>query len=90
MLVLIRENLKRKYTIIYYNGLTESNEPFAFLRNIYRKLPIQYYALLDKFYVVETNFLAKNLDLFEFGRLNKLFNRRLVHIEKFKEFSDID
>ena len=38
--------------MIYYSGLTESNDPFIFLRNAYKKLPIQYYALLDKFYAV--------------------------------------
>ena len=68
-----------------------------FLRDTFKRLPIQYYALLDKFYVVESTFFLRNANLFEFGRLNKLFNRRIVHIEKYiiiifslKEFCTID
>jgi hypothetical protein len=38
--------------------------PFIFVRDTYKKLPIQYYALLDKIYVVEASFLIKNAGMF--------------------------
>lgn len=38
--------------------------PFIFIRDSYKKLPIQYYALLDKIYVVEAGFLLKNAGMF--------------------------
>ena len=39
--------------------------------------------MLDRIYTVEaTYFLRKSASLFEFGRLNKLFERKIEHIEK--------
>lgn len=56
--------------------------PFVLIRDSFKKLPIQYYALLDKIYVVEPNFLLRNAGVFEFGRLYKLYSRRLCFVEK--------
>jgi len=40
--------------------------------------------MLDKIYTVEASyFLRKTANLFEFGRLNKLFERKIEHIEKY-------
>lgn len=50
---------------------------------IFKKLPIYYYAMLDKIYTVEaTYFLRKTAGLFDFGRLYKLFERKLENVEK--------
>lgn len=74
----------RTYTIIYYHSLCESNYPYNFLIGIYKKLPIYYYAMLDKIYTVEANFfLRKSAGLLEFGRLYKLFERKMENIEKY-------
>lgn len=73
----------QKYTVIYYHTMCESNLPYHFLFNIYKKLPIYYYAMLDKIYTVDvTYFVKKSASMFEFGRLNKLFERKMEHIEK--------
>lgn len=69
--------------MVYYHTLCESNLPYNFLCNLYKKLPIYYYAMLDRIYTVEASyFLRKTANLFEFGRLNKLFERKIEHIEK--------
>lgn len=62
--------------------MSASVTPFVFIRDIYKKLPIQYYALLDKIYVVESSFFLRNAGMFEFGRLYKLYSRRLFFVEK--------
>ena len=73
----------KKYTIIYYHTLCESNYPYNFLVGIFKKLPIYYYAMLDRIYTVEaTFFLRKSAGLFDFGRLYKLFERKVENIEK--------
>lgn len=50
--ILRRNNINRKYTVIYYHSMATSLTPFVFIRDMFKKLPIQYYALLDKIYVV--------------------------------------
>jgi hypothetical protein len=41
---------------------------------IFKKLPVYYYAMLDRIYVVGAPFfLRKSAGLFDFGRLYKLF-----------------
>jgi hypothetical protein len=80
-----RNAIDVKYSVIYFHNPATSTSitPFLFLRDSYKKLPIQYYALLDKIYAVGTNFLAKNAaKLFEFGRLFKLYSRRIVYLER--------
>jgi len=68
----------KKYTIIYYHCLCDSNYPYHFLVGIFKKLPIYYYAMLDKIYTVEpTFFLRTSAGLFDFGRLYKLFDRKI-------------
>lgn len=40
--------------------------------------------MLNKIYTVEaTYFMRKTASLFEFGRLNKLFERKIEHIDKY-------
>ncbi len=69
--------------MIYYHTLCDSNLPYHFLFNIYKKLPIYYYAMLDRIITVDvTYFVKKSASMFEFGRLNKLFERKMEHIEK--------
>jgi len=76
-------NIGKKYCIIYYHTLCESNYPYDFLVTIFKKLPIYYYAMLDKLYTVgATYFLRKAAGLFDFGRLFKLFERKQENIEK--------
>jgi hypothetical protein len=70
----LRLNVGKKYSIVYHHSLCESNYPYNFLVGIFKKLPIPYYAMLDKIYTVEaTYFLRKAAGLFDFGRLYKLF-----------------
>lgn len=69
-----RLNIGKKYCIVYYHTLCEENYPYHFLVGIFKKLPIYYYAMLDKIYAVGTTFfLRKSAGLFDFGRLYKLF-----------------
>lgn len=79
---LLRKNLKLRYTIVYFHSMSNSISPFLFIKDTFKKLPIQYYALVDKIYVVESSFILRNAGLLEFGRLYKLYNRRLVYVEK--------
>jgi hypothetical protein len=73
----------KKYAIIYFHTLCDSNYPYNFLVTIFKKLPIYYYAMLDKLYTVGAPyFLRKSAGLFDFGRLYKLFERKLENIEK--------
>lgn len=51
-LFLFRSNIHRKYTVLYYHSMASSLTPFVFIRDMFKKLPIQYYALLDKMYVI--------------------------------------
>jgi hypothetical protein len=44
---------------------------------MYKTLPIMYYSKLEKIYVVSPSLSVKSLDWIVFGRLNKLFSRRL-------------
>ena len=70
----LRDYLGKKYTIIYYHSLCESSLPYNFLVLMFKKLPMYYYAMLDKLYTIEaTFFLRKSAGLFEYGRLFKLF-----------------
>jgi hypothetical protein len=62
--------------------MSNSSEPFTFIRDSYKKLPILYYALLDKIYVVDGDFFVKNSGILSFGRLYKLYARRIVYVEK--------
>jgi hypothetical protein len=80
---LFRLNVGRRYCIIYHHALCDSSYPYNFLVAIFKKLPIYYYAMLDKIYTVEaTYFLRKTAGLFDFGRLYKLFERKLENVEK--------
>lgn len=46
--------------------------------------------MLEKIYVVEPNFLVKNtVGMFDFGRLHKLFSRRLVYVDNLYDLSKI-
>lgn len=74
--------MNRKYTLIYYHSMATNLSPFVFIRDMFKKLPIPYYALLEKMYVVESSFLIRNAGAFEFGRLYKLYSRRIVFVEK--------
>jgi hypothetical protein len=47
-----RNNITKRYSVIYYHGMSNNLTPFVFIRDTFKKLPIQYYALLDKIYVV--------------------------------------
>lgn len=69
--------------MVYYHSMSASLAPFIFIRDSFKKLPIQYYALLEKIYVVEAGFLLKNAGMFEFGRLYKLYSRRLHFVERY-------
>ena len=77
---LIRKNLRMRFAIVYFHSMSNTLNTFLFLKDIFKKLPIQYYALLDKIYVVESSFLLRNAGMFEFGRLYKLYSRRLVYV----------
>ena len=69
-----RQNFGKKYNIIYYHTLCESNIPYCFLATIFKKLPIYYYAMLDKIWAVGTTFFVrKSASFMDFTRLNKLF-----------------
>jgi hypothetical protein len=64
----------KKYTIVYFHTLCDSSYPYTFLTTIFKKLPIYYYAMLDKLYTVgATFFVRKTANMFDFSRLNKLF-----------------
>ena len=76
-------NVGKRYSIIYHHALCDSSYPYNFLVAIFKKLPIYYYAMLDRIYTVEsTYFLRKTAGLFDFGRLYKLFERKLENVEK--------
>jgi len=46
--------------------------------------------MLEKIYVVEPNFLVKNtIGIFDFGRLHKMFTKRLFYIDNLNELSKI-
>ena len=80
----LRDYLGKKYTIIYYHSLCDSSVPYDFLTLAFKKLPIYYYAMLDKIYTIEAGFFVrKSAGMFDFGRLQKLFDRKLEHIEKY-------
>lgn len=79
---LMRKNLKMRFTVVYFHSMSNSISTFLFIKDCFKKLPIQYYAMLDKIYVVESSFLLRSAGVFEFGRLYKLYNRRLVFVEK--------
>lgn len=82
-LTAFRLNVGKKYTIIYHHSLCDSSYPYNFLVGIFKKLPVYYYAMLDKICTVEaTYFLRKTAGFFDFGRLYKLFERKLENIEK--------
>jgi hypothetical protein len=75
----------KRYCIVYHHALCDTSYPYNFLVAIFKKLPIYYYAMLDKIYTVEaTYFLRKTAGLFDFGRLYKLFERKLENIEKYR------
>lgn len=75
----------KRYSIVYHHSLCDSNYPYNFLVGIFKKLPLYYYAMLDRIYTVEaTYFLRKTAGLFDFGRLYKLFERKLESIEKYR------
>lgn len=61
---LIRKNLKMRYTIVYFHSMSNKITTFLFIKDIFKKLPIQYYALVDKIYVVESSFLLRNAGMF--------------------------
>ena len=42
----LRDKPKRKYIIIYHYALSQNNNGFEFLNDLYKKLPLQYYAML--------------------------------------------
>ena len=64
--------------------MCESNYPYTFLATIFKKLPIYYYAMLDKLWTVGTTFFVrKSASMFDFTRLNKLFERKLENIDKY-------
>lgn len=68
----------KKYVIIYYHCLSDSLYPYTFLKSIYKKLPLFYHAMLEKIYVVESTFMLRNASgLFDFGRIHKLFMRKV-------------
>ena len=72
----LRDYLGKKYTIIYYHSLCDSSVPYDFLTLAFKKLPIYYYAMLDKIYTIEAGFFVrKSAGMFDFGRLQKLFDR---------------
>jgi hypothetical protein len=62
--------------------MSNSSDPFIFIRDSYKKLPILYYALLDKIYVVDGDFFIRTAGMLSFGRLYKLYSKRIVYIEK--------
>jgi hypothetical protein len=81
-------NVGRKFNLIFYHTLCESNYPYNFLVTIFKKLPIYYYAMLDTLYTVGTTFfLRKSAGLLEFGRLFKLFERKQENIEKYTQLN---
>ena len=80
----LRDYIGKKYTIVYYHCLCESSMPYNFLAVVFKKLPMYYYAMLDKIYTIEASFFVrKSLGLFDFGRLFKLFERKFEHVEKY-------
>lgn len=47
--------------------------------------------MLDKIYVVEPNFLVKNtVGVFDFGRLHKLFTKRINYVDNLYELAKIE
>lgn len=76
----IRKNKQIKYTVIYYHSMTNSSDSFNFIRDSYKKLPILYYVLLDKIYVVSGNIFIKAAGLLSFGRLYKLYAKRIIYV----------
>lgn len=67
----------RKYSVVFFNCLCNSNDSFSAFKSMYKTLPIMYYSKLEKIYVVSPSLSVKSLDWIVFGRLNKLFSRRL-------------
>ncbi len=71
--------------------MSESTFPFSFLNETFKKLPLFYYALLDKIYVVEPNFLVKNtVGILDFGRLHKIFTKRLLYVDNLYELGKME
>lgn len=52
---------------------------------MYKTLPLVYYSKLDKIYVVSPSLSVKSLDWIVFGRLNKMFSKRLEYINRLEE-----
>jgi len=47
--------------------------------------------MLDTIYVVEPNFLLKNIvGVFDFGRLHKLFSKRIVYVDNLYELGKVE
>lgn len=66
--------------MVFFNCLCNSNDSFSAFKSMYKTLPIMYYAKLDRIYVVSPSLSVKSLDWIVFGRLNKLFSRRLEFV----------
>ena len=46
--------------------------------------------MLDKIYVVEPNFFVKNaVGIFDFGRLHKMFSKRISYIDNLYELAKV-
>ena len=68
--------------MVFFNTLCNSNESFSAFKSMYKTLPIMYYSKLDKIFVVNPSLSVKSLDWIVFGRLNKLFSKRLEFVEQ--------
>lgn len=74
----------KKYVIVYYHCLAESNYPYNFLKGIFKKLPLPYYAMLDRLAIIESSFAIRNTaGFFDFGRLYKLYTRKIEYVDKY-------
>jgi hypothetical protein len=54
---------------------------------MYKTLPVMYYSKLEKIYIVNPSLSVKSLDWIVFGRLNKLFSRRLEFVNSLEDLS---
>ena len=54
---------------------------------MYKTLPIMYYSKLERIYVVSPSLSVKSLDWIVFGRLNKLFSRRLEFVNALEDLA---
>ena len=49
-----------------------------------------YYAMLEKILVVDGNILIKSVGMFDFGRLHKIFSRRIEFVDSIKKLKEIE